>query len=137
MKEPTVIDRFVELRAQGWSFSRIAAALNVHKNTLLAWSRKHRHLIQNMRALETESLSEKCKLSRQTCLEALAEDSRRIREELLRRDLKDIPTARLVTLAASLRAEANRLNGPLQLCESIPLSAPSEESSQFTTRWEA
>jgi transposase-like protein len=137
MKEIDVIDRFVELRAQGWSFSRIAAELNVHRNTLLGWSRKQQHRIQNLRALEFESLSEKFKLSRQTCLEALAEDCRRIREELARRDLADIPTARLVLLAAGLRAEASRLHGPLQLAETISDSAYLGQPTSTLLTWEA
>jgi hypothetical protein len=137
MKDNEVIDRFVELRAQGWSFSRISAELNVHKNTLLAWSRKHHHRIQNLRALEIETLSEQFNLSRQNCLGSLAEDIRRIREELARRDLKDIPTSRLVTLAATLRAEANRLNGPLQLSEPVPDSAPEEDLPPPTLTWQA
>ena len=137
MKDPEVIDQFVDLRAKGWSFGRIAAELNVHKNTLLAWSRKHEHRIQNLRALEIDALSERFKISTQPCLEALAEDIRRIREELARRDLKDIPTARLVTLAAALRAEANRLNGPLRLSEPISDSAPDEELPQPTQLWQA
>ncbi len=114
-----------------------AAELNVHKNTLLAWSRKHQCRIQNLRALEIESLSEQFKISRQTCLEGLAEDVRRIREELSRRDLKDIPTARLVTLAAALRTEANRLTGPLQLAEPILNSSPEDELPQPTLCWQA
>ena len=137
MKDTETIDRFIELRAQGWSFSRIAAELNVHKNTLLAWSRKHQHRIHNLRALEIESLSEQFKISRQTCLEALADDVRRIRDELSRRDLKDIPTARLVSLAAALRAEASRLTGPLQLSEPVPDSAPEDQPPQPTLNWQA
>ena len=137
MKDDQTIDRFIELRAQGWSFSRIAAELNVHKNTLLAWSRKHQHRIHNLRALETEALAEKFKLSRQTCLETLAEDVRRIRDELSRRDLKDIPTARLITLAALLRAEAGRLTGPLQLSAPIADPALEDELPQPTLNWQA
>jgi transposase-like protein len=137
MKDNDLIDRFVELRAKGWSFSRIAAELDVHKNTLLAWSRKHQHRIRNLRALEIESLSERFKISRETCLEALAEDVRRIREELSRRDLKDIPTARLVTLAAALRAETNCLTQPLVLSEPVPDSTPDEEFPQPTLSWQA
>jgi orotate phosphoribosyltransferase-like protein len=55
MKDTEIIDRFVELRAQGWSFSRIAAELNVHKNTLLAWSRKHEQHIPSSAILTWEA----------------------------------------------------------------------------------
>ena len=76
-------------------------------------------------------------LSRQICLGALAEDLRRIREELLRRDLKDIPAARLVTIAATLRAEANQLNGPLQLSEPVLDSTPDEDMPPPALTWQA
>src|SRR5215813_756082 len=118
-KDPELVDRFVELRAQGWTLARISTELNVTKPTLITWSRKHRYLIQNLRALETEVISEHSKLSRLNCLQLLGEDLRRLREELARRDLADIPTARRLVLSAQLRAEANRINGPLQLAEPI------------------
>jgi hypothetical protein len=118
-KDPETIDRFIELRAQGWTLVRISAELNVSKPTLIAWSRKHRYSIQNLRALETEVISQHSKLSRQNCLELLGEHLRRLCEELARRDLADIPTARLLVLIARLRAEANQVNGPLHLAEPI------------------
>jgi orotate phosphoribosyltransferase-like protein len=43
-KDPQVIERFIGLRAQGWSFARIAAELDVSKPTLIHWSRLH-HLL--------------------------------------------------------------------------------------------
>ncbi len=123
-KDPQVVEQFIGLRAQGWSFARIAAELDVSKPTLIHWSRQHQHRIHNLQALEMEAAVEQSKLSRRHCLESLAEDERRLREELARRDLKDIPTARLVLLVATLRKEANLLNGPLWLSEALPPDAP-------------
>ena len=136
-KAPEIIDRFIELRAQAWSLARIAAELNVSKPTLIRWSRKHHLRIANLRAIETEALSEQCRLSRRACLENLSEDARRIREELARRNLADIPTARLVTLSALLRAEALRLNSPLRLSEQVSTVGPDEEQfADPTISWE-
>lgn len=129
-KEPELIDRFLELRAQGWTFARIAAEINVSKPTLIAWSRKHQHRLHNLRALTLEAWADECKVSRRVCVENLAEDLRRIREEIARRDLSDIPTARLLMLAARLRTEANQLNGPLRLSESTD-AIPPEESQHL------
>jgi len=47
-QEPEQVDRFIELRSQGWTFARIAAELAVSKPTLVAWSRKHQHRIQKV-----------------------------------------------------------------------------------------
>ncbi|HSU55381.1 MAG TPA: hypothetical protein VLT36_15100 [Candidatus Dormibacteraeota bacterium] len=120
-KDPAVIERFIDLRAQGWPFARIATELNVSKPTLINWSRLHQHRIRNLHALEMEALAEHHKLSRRHCLESLAEDERRLRDELANRDLKDIPTARLLLLLAAVRKEANAINGPLPLAEPVSL----------------
>lgn len=105
---------------------------------MIAWSRKFAHRIQNLRALENEALAEQSKVSRRACLENLGEDVRRIRGELLKRDLGDIPTARLLTLAALLRSEANRVNGPVHLSEAITGDAPEEDQiANPAVTWEA
>ena len=59
MHEEKTVQRFVELRAQGWSYLRLMTELNVTKPTLIAWSRKHQFQIQNLKAIELEALSEK------------------------------------------------------------------------------
>jgi transposase-like protein len=45
-KDNETIDRFIQLRAQGGTFARIAAKLNVSTRTLIHWSRQHQHRIQ-------------------------------------------------------------------------------------------
>ncbi len=136
-KEPELIDRFIELRAQGRSLASIAAELNVSKPTLIKWSRKHHLQISNLRAIESEALADQLRLSRRICLENLGEDAHRIREELARRSLADIPTARLVTLSALVRAEALRLSGPLRLSEQVSSVGPDEERfADPTISWE-
>ncbi len=136
-KDPQLIERFIGLRAQGCSFARIAEELDVSKPTLISWSRLHQHRIRNLQALELEAAAEQGKLSRRHCLDSLADDDRRLREELARRDLKEIPTARLVLLLAALRKEANALNGPLQLAEAIPSDTPlTDQISDPALTWE-
>ena len=52
MHDDKIVQRFIDLRVQGWSFARIAAELKVSKPTLIAWSRKHQHIIANLVAIE-------------------------------------------------------------------------------------
>jgi len=54
MHEDKTVQRFIDLRVQGWPFARIAAELNVSKPTLIGWSRKHQHTIANLVAIERE-----------------------------------------------------------------------------------
>jgi len=35
-----MVGRFIDLRAQGWTFEKIAAELNVGRRTLVRWSRQ-------------------------------------------------------------------------------------------------
>ena len=48
MHDDKTVQRFIELRAQGWSYARLVTELNVTKPTLIAWSRKHQFQIQNL-----------------------------------------------------------------------------------------
>jgi len=130
------VDRFIDLRAQGWSFNRISAELGVCRNTLIAWSRKHCREIQNLRELQLDAVAESCRINRAACLEQLSEDARRIREELAKRDFNEIPTTRLLTMASLLRTEITRLAAPVRLSQEIrPCS--SEDYPNPSVDWQA
>ena len=59
MNDVETQQRFVHLRAEGWSFARIADELKISKPTLINWSRKFQFEIQNHRAINIEALHEK------------------------------------------------------------------------------
>jgi len=52
MNDTQTQQRFVHLRAEGWSFARIAAEINGSKPTLINWSRKFATLDSRHSALE-------------------------------------------------------------------------------------
>src|SRR5258705_12259598 len=56
MHSTETINQFLNLRAQGWSFARIADHLHVSKPTLLDWSRKHQSELQAMQANQQRSV---------------------------------------------------------------------------------
>ena len=135
MKDQETIERFIQLRAQGWSFARISAELNVSKPTLIQWSRKHQFEIQNLRAIETEALAESCLSSRQQRWEQTSQHLRRVEEELAKRNLDTVPTSRLLMLAFRLRAEAAREASQLRFSTSVR-SIPSEEYFEDVLDWQ-
>src|SRR5215470_6202991 len=51
--------QFVELRAKGWSLSRIAKRLNIAQRTLVDWNRQEHEQIRALRAIECEALQGK------------------------------------------------------------------------------
>jgi len=58
MKDTETKTRFVELRAQGLSFAKIAEEIGVSKQSLIAWSKDLRLEIENLKQIELEALRE-------------------------------------------------------------------------------
>ena len=97
--------RLVFLRAEDWSFARIAEDLQVSKPTLINWSRKFRFEIQNQRALIVDSLQEKWLATWDVRVTALGDQLHKVEEELAKRDITTVSTTRLYALAESLRRQ--------------------------------
>ena len=131
--EPTV-QRFIKLRVEGLSFSRIAAELNVSKPTLIAWSRKHRHEIENLRAMERENLVHQLLASSEERMKALAAKLRAAETELARRDLTTVSTGRLLTYVDSLRRQLHREAGPMQFVSAVD-AIPEDEYADRIQVW--
>jgi hypothetical protein len=135
MTDPETIARFIMLRSQGWSFNRLAVELQISKPTLIKWSRQHQFEIANLRATETEALAERVFRQRHERWEVLARQLRRLEEEIEKRDLEEIPAARLHAIAAQLRAEINREMGHVHFAETTS-HIPNEEFIIGRQEWE-
>ena len=98
MKELAVKERFILLRAQGWSFAKIAKELRTSKQTLIEWSKEFRTTIGNLRAIELEALQEKYFLTKKKRIEMFGEVLKRIKEELSLRNLNELPSEKLFDL---------------------------------------
>ena len=126
--------RFVDLRATGWSFARIASELKVSRGTLIHWSRKFQFEIQNHRAIELESLREQLLGAREARAKALAAQLRSVETELATRDIADLSTSRLFQLADSLRRQISQETG--DVCFTLPLrEIPDEERIETVQDW--
>ena len=93
-----VKEKFIELRAKGLSFDKIVGILGKSKQTLIDWSKELEEEIGNLKAVEIEALYEKFFLLKQNRIQAYGELLQRLREEFKTRDLKTIPTDRLLDL---------------------------------------
>ena len=90
--------RFIELRAKGYSFDKIAKELGKAKQTLLDWSRDLDQEIAQAKALELDSLYEAYSLYKEARLKTLGEILSKLKKEVDNRDLTDLPTDRLLDL---------------------------------------
>ena len=52
----SIKQEFIELRAKGWSFDKIAKKLGKAKQTLIDWSKELQDEIANRKAIELEAL---------------------------------------------------------------------------------
>jgi transposase len=95
-------DQFVELRAKGNSYDKIAKMLGVSKSTLLSWSKELSMEIDNERSVALDAIYEKHKLAKQHQMEMLGMQLCKVREELEKRDLSDVSTDKLVAMQLKL-----------------------------------
>jgi hypothetical protein len=134
MKDQEVVNKFMELRSQGWSFTRMAAELGVAKSTLTEWSRKFRFEIHNRRALVLEDLQDRTLGTVQSRVAALAEKLGKVEHELRQRTLAEVSTPQLYAMAAALRRQIERETGPIKLV--TPTKAiPNEEYVDEIQEW--
>ena len=91
-------ERFIELRAKGWSFDKIAKELGKAKQTLIDWSKELQDEIANRKALELEALYETYYLQRESRLQTFGAMLTKIKKEVESRDLSDVPTDKLLDL---------------------------------------
>ena len=91
-------ENFIDLRAKGWSFDKIAKELGKAKQTLIDWSKELQDEIANRKALELEALYESYYLMRENRLQTFGAMLTKIKEEIERRSLSDVPTDKLLEL---------------------------------------
>lgn len=115
MKDSSLKQRFVEIRATGKSFAAIAEEIGVSKPTLIVWSRELGEQIQNLRAINDEALMEKYRLTKEREVKTLAHQLDAVEKELANRSLVDLPTEKLYGVLFKLMDEARREHKPLTL----------------------
>ena len=108
MPDTSTKGQFLELRAKGWSFHRIAARINVPAPTLLDWYRQHRADLRAMHAMEIEAIQEKVLLSHEEQLTRLGKELDRVEKELANSKINWMEADRLYHLAALLRSEIRK-----------------------------
>lgn len=99
--------QFVELRAKGNSYDRIADNLGVSKGTLIEWSKQMYKEISNLKSIETDALLGKHRMARIHQLEIFGSQLNKIREELDKRDLSDVSTDKLLSMELKIIESIN------------------------------
>ena len=98
METLEIKNKFISLRSKGLSFDKIAKQLNIAKQTLINWNKDFEEVISNNKALEIEALHEMFFLSREQRIKDFGVLLSNIKKELLNRNLKEVPTDKLLDL---------------------------------------
>lgn len=128
---------FIELRAAGQSYNKISKQLEISKNTLLKWSKEFSNDISNAKALEIESIREEYLLSRQHRLRILGTQLNQISQEILKRDLNEVPTWRLFEMQRKVINEIDKDPAQIEFILDTPKSPSDSVKDLFTKteRW--
>lgn len=101
--------QIIQLRARGKSYATIAKETGVAKQTAVDTCKKCKEEISTLQALELDELHETQRITYRERITALSSLMQRVREEIDRRDLTQVPTEKLIDLylkqASSLREE--------------------------------
>jgi len=93
MKDIKVKEKFIELRAGGLSFDRIAQELETSKPTLMKWAKEFENEISELMFIAFESLLERYKMLRVERVRCYGEQLKLIRDALKKSELKGVPAA--------------------------------------------
>ena len=135
MKDQETIQKFIELRSQGWTYARLMAELNVSKPTLINWSRKFQFQIQNLRAIELEALASKWLSSVTDHVNGLGQQLQKVEAELAGREVKDLSTTQLYGLAQKLRRQLQQATGSVRFTSPVA-EIPGDEFHDQVLDWQ-
>lgn len=90
--------RFIQMRAEGQSYSKIAAALDISKSTCSRWSKELKEQTDKQEADTLQDLYKMYGATREARLKATGETLQKIETALKQKDYSEISLDRLLTL---------------------------------------
>jgi transposase-like protein len=106
------VGKFVELRARGYSYDKIAEETGISKPTLLKWSTDYSRELKEAEHFEMNSLLSQYGVLRQSRVEAFSSMLGKALQELKKRaeqnDYSEIPTDKLLRIALELERRVER-----------------------------
>lgn len=108
MKDLSVKNSFVELRANGWSFDRISKKLNVSKPTLIKWQNDLEDDIEEIKNTNLEAIKEKYRLTEIEMTRSFGKLVKKVLTELFKRNLSEVSTDKLANIYLKMSDQMNK-----------------------------
>jgi transposase len=106
---PALRERFIQLRAEGMSYNKIAKELDISRSTLIRWFHDLKYQIHWTRVLALDSLAKQYVMGKEHRIRFLGEQYKRLIEELAsRQDYSDIPTPKLLDMVLLLNEKIEK-----------------------------
>ena len=96
MKDLKTKEKFLELRAQGFSYYKIAKELKVSKQTLINWSNEFAIELDNLKTIELDKLQREYFIAKTERIKLFGKKLKVLIKEIDNRDLKDLSTEKLL-----------------------------------------
>lgn len=103
--------QFIELRARGASYQDIADMLHCGKSTLVGWNKELADEIAERKAMTKNDILYDYQVARDNRLRYFAELYRKLKNEIERRGLRDVPTDKLYAMFEKCSKHIDELSG--------------------------
>ena len=103
--------QFIELRARGASYQDIADMLHCSKSTLVGWNKELADEIAERRAMTKNDILYNYQVARDNRLRYFSELYRKLKNEIKRRELRDVPTDKLYAMFEKCSKHIDELSG--------------------------
>jgi hypothetical protein len=134
MKGAQTKQKFLELRAQGKSLRAIEIEIGTNRGTLAKWEHEYSEELTNLKAIELDAMREKYLLTNQAQLDLLGTQFTRLKEELEKRDLSDVPTPKLFELVLKYSTRLTE-DFPAQRIDTEERVAAQKAARESPPRW--
>ena len=133
-RQEALQEQVVTLRADGATYSEIAERTALPVQEFIDLSAEESYKVSTLRAVRMETLITTQRVDHRGRIEQLSHLQSRLREELERRDLSDLPTDKLVTL---LLKTSEALKGEVTTPEILSSEAQrrNERQSEMWNNW--
>ena len=118
--------RVIELRAEGLSYANIAKEVNIAKQTAVDICKENIDEVDTLQAIEMEALIDASKVNQRGRIEQLSELHSKLREEIAKRDLSEVPTDKLIKLYLNT---SQTLRGEVEEAAPQPKSLTEQQQS--------
>lgn len=113
MKPRELKHRFIELRAEGLSYDKIAEELSISKTTCCSWNKELEAEIAELQKEELNSLYEEYGMKKEARIQQLGGTLQKIEDAIAQTDLSEVPPERLLDYKLKYIEALNKEYTPL------------------------